>query len=374
MADYYKILGVPSNASLQDIKKAYRKLALKHHPDKHEKSSSTEKQKAEKMFQEISEAYEVLSDEKKRKMYDQMGPEAFKQNASGGSSGFGGFSEAGFDFSSIFEDFFSNFGSSGQGTVSKGRDIFVKVSITLEETFQGVKQSIEFSTIVRCDSCSGSGGEKGTKVTQCTACNGRGEVAISQGFFMVRQPCKRCQGTGTYIASLCKKCRGSGCMRHRRTLEFAIPPGIEHESQIRLNGEGEVGERNGPCGDAIIQVNIQPHALFRKKGANLFMNYPLSIAEAALGCTIQIPTIEGERIAVTFKEGIQFKEKTVVFRKGMPHPSGRGDLIIEADIYVPLKLTPRQRELLQNFSEEEENKTPEATGFFARLKQFFKTL
>ncbi|PPE03785.1 molecular chaperone DnaJ [Holospora curviuscula] len=373
MADYYKVLGVPSNASLQDIKKAYRKLALKYHPDQHQSSSNTEKEKAEKIFKEATEAYEVLGDEKKRKMYDQMGPEGFRQSSSGGS-GFEGFSEGGFDFSSIFEDFFSNFGSTGQPTVSKGRDVFIKVSISLEEAFQGVNQSLEFSTIVRCDTCSGSGAEKGAKVTQCTACNGRGEVAVSQGFFMVRQPCKRCQGTGTYIAALCKKCRGSGCMRHHRTLEFRIPPGIEHESQLRLQGEGEVGERNGPCGDAIVQVNIQSHPLFRKKGANLFMNYPLSIAQAALGCTVQVPTIEGESISVTFKEGIQYREKTVVHRKGMPHPSGRGDLIIEADIYVPLKLTPRQRELLQNFAEEEENKTPEATGFFTKLKNFFKTL
>ncbi|ETZ07697.1 chaperone protein DnaJ [Holospora obtusa F1] len=373
MADYYKVLGVPSNASIQDIKKAYRKLALKYHPDQHQNSSSAEKQKAEKIFKEVTEAYEVLGDEKKRRMYDQMGPDAFRQSSSGGG-GFEGFSEAGFDFSSIFEDFFSNFGSSSQPTVSKGRDVLIKISITLEDAFKGVNQSVEFSTIVRCDSCSGTGGEKGSKVVQCTTCHGKGEVGISQGFFMVRQTCKRCQGTGTYIAVLCKKCRGSGCMRDRRVLDFRVPPGIEHESQLRLHGEGEVGERGGPCGDAIIQVNVQSHSLFRRKGANLFMNYPLSISQAALGCVVQIPTIEGEQVSVTFREGTQFKEKTVVHNKGMPYSSGRGDLIIEADVYVPLKLTQRQKELLQDFLEEEENKPPETTGFFAKLKNFFKTL
>lgn len=373
MADYYKILGVPSTASLQDIKKAYRKLALKHHPDQHHSSVDTDKKKAEQAFKEATEAYEVLSDESKRKMYDQVGHDAFRQGASGGG-GFEGFSGAGFDFSSVFEDFFSNFTGSGAPQAAKGRDIFIKISITLEEAFQGISRSVEFSTIVRCSECVGSGAEKGTKVTQCSACHGRGEVGSSQGFFMVRQTCSRCHGTGQYIPSPCKKCRGSGCMRDRKELAFRVPAGIEHENQIRLSGEGEVGERGGPCGDAIIQINIQSHAIFRRRNIDLLMQYPLSIAQAALGCVVEVPTIEGQTAAVTFKEGTQFGEKIVIRAKGMPGRSGRGDLIVEAKIYVPVKLTERQKELLKNFSEEEENKTPEATGFFSKLKQFFKTL
>jgi molecular chaperone DnaJ len=374
MADYYKILGLSSSASLQDIKKAYRKLALKHHPDQHQSSSDQEKKKAEQAFKEATEAYEVLSDPEKRKLYDQVGHDNFRHNTSSGN-GFEGFSASGVDFASIFEEFFSGFHGAQSGTpqAARGRDIWVKVSITLEEAFQGIQKSLEFSTIVRCSECSGLGAEKGTKVTQCATCEGRGEIRTSHSLFM-RQTCNRCHGTGQNIASVCKKCRGSGCVRDLKKLTFRIPPGIEHESQLRIAGEGEAGERGGPFGDAIIQVNVQPHSIFKRRGNDIFMQYPMSIAQAALGCSLEVPSIDGKTLCVVFKEGTQFREKKVVPGQGMPGRSGRGNLIVEAEIYVPVKLSDRQKALLQDFCEEENNKTPEATGFFSKLKQFFKSL
>lgn len=377
--DLYEILGVARTAKPEEIKKAYRKLALKHHPDKNPGNAQ-----AERLFKEIASAYEILSDPKKRTAYDQMGDAAFDGRGAGAGSGdFSDFFQGGFqgggDFSNIFEDILSGFMGGDRPkqrtrTAHRGKDIVFQTSITLEEAFRGLETSLEFPTSISCESCSGSGAAQGSKPVTCSACRGTGAVRLQRGFLTIEQPCSQCQGEGLFLENPCGPCKGLGRVRKKRTLKVTIPAGIEDGSQIRISHKGEAGLRGGPAGDLYVKVHIKPHDIFQRDGANLLCPYPVSVTLAALGGSIDVPLIEGDSMSVTIPEGTQFDDAIVVKGKGMSqlHRTQRGNLYIHTMLYVPINLTKKQKELLKEVAEAESNKTQQAKGFFAHLKKFLK--
>jgi molecular chaperone DnaJ len=374
--DLYEVIGVAKSASAEEIKKAYRKLAMKYHPDKNPGNKE-----AEQKFKEIAAAYEVLSDPEKRAAYDQMGHAAFQQygtSQEGFSQGFHG----GGDFSSIFEDLFSQFmGGGGRAErrggahASRGEDIRFKISISLEEAFLGTETSIEFPTLLACDECSGQGAQKGSKVTSCPTCHGQGVVHMQRGFLTIEQTCPSCRGEGTFISSPCPKCKGSGQMRGKQKLAVKIPAGIENGARIRLKGKGEVGARRGESGDLYVQVMIKPHDIFEREGTNLHCRYPVSMETAALGGKIDVPTLDGEMASIVIPEGTQFGTTFTVRNKGMTHlhRSQRGDLYVHAEVYIPVNLTKAQKEILKDFHEAENNRAPQISGLFSKIKKFLKS-
>jgi molecular chaperone DnaJ len=376
--DYYELLGVQRSDSTDAIKKAYRKLALRYHPDKNPGD-----QEAEKTFKEITQAYEVLTDPKKRSAYDQLGHQAF-ENGGTGAGGFEGFGEdfSG-GFSSIFEEFFSEMMGGGgtrrgasphaQAEVP-GNDVYFQTSITLEEAFHGLETQIKFPTLLACEPCKGSGAEPGTKPIQCTTCHGSGHVRVQRGFLTLQQTCGKCHGSGMMIEKPCVKCKGQGRTRGERSVIVKIPEGIADQSQIRFAQKGEVGLRGGSAGDLYLQVFVKPHTLFRREGNHLYCRYPMSITLAALGGTIEVPGIDGETISVTVPEGTQFDDQILIKGAGMKvlKKNSRGNLYIQAEIYMPVNLSKKQKEILQEFAEEDQNSTEKAQGFFKKLKSFFK--
>jgi molecular chaperone DnaJ len=366
----YDVLGVSPQVSADELKKAYRKLAQKYHPDRNPGDAE-----AERKFKEISAAYQVLRDPQRRASYDQMGHSAFEQGMeSGGFSGSSGFG----DFSSIFDEIFSSFTSGGSGhrEPEKGGDIFLQLSLSLEEAFSGVEKTVRFPSYVACGTCGGNGCEKGKSPVTCSSCQGRGEVLMGNSFFTVRQTCPKCRGEGQIIVNPCKSCKGTGRTRQEKSLDIKIPTGIDDGDQVRMAGEGDAALRGGYRGDLYIKISVKPHELFQRKRSDLFMKYPLSISQAALGGRIEIPTIDGGQVSLDLKEGVQFGQRFPIKDKGMPvvGRSSRGALYIEAEVYVPLNLTDKQKELLRAFEEEEGNKPPEAEGFFSKIKAFFKNL
>lgn len=374
--DFYELLGVSRSASAEDIKKAYRKLAMQYHPDKNPGDSA-----AEEKFKEISNAYEVLQDEQKRAAYDRYGHDAFTQGGMGGAGGTGG---AGFDFNASFADIFEDLFGMGGGrrgqqasqSAARGADLRYNLNITMEEAFKGKQETIKITTSVACESCSGSGGEKGSKPTQCGTCNGQGRLRSSQGFFTVERTCHTCQGLGKVIKDPCRVCAGSGRARKEKKLAVNIPAGVEEGTRIRLSGEGEAGMRGGPAGDLYIFLSIAAHDLFRREGNDVHCDIPIKMTTAALGGTIEVPTIEGGRVKVTVPEGTQNGHQFRLRGKGMSilRSSTRGDMYIHTHVETPVKLNKRQKELLKEFEKGGEGTSPETDSFFARMKEFWEDL
>jgi len=377
--DYYELLGVPKTASSNDLKKAYRKLAMQHHPDRNPGDK-----KAEEKFKEISHAYEILSDDQKRAAYDRYGHDAFNQGGMGGAGG--GAGGAGFDFSSSFADIFEDlFGMGGQQgrrsqgggqTAAQGADLRYNLNITLEDAFKGKQETIKITTSVACEACHGSGGEKGSKPVTCTTCQGHGRVRATQGFFTVERTCPTCQGLGKTIKDPCRVCAGSGRVRKEKTLAVNVPAGVEEGTRIRLTGEGEVGMRGGPAGDLYIFIGVKPHDLFKRDGADLHCTIPIKMTTATLGGSIEVPTIDGGRVKVTIPEGTQNGHQFRLRGKGMSilRSSGRGDMYLHTIVETPVKLHKKQRELLKEFDKSSEGTSPEADSFFAKMKDFWEDL
>ena len=378
--DYYETLGVSKSASADDLKKAYRKLAMQYHPDKNPGDK-----KAEERFKEISNAYDILQDDQKRAAYDRYGHAAFTQGGMGGAAG-GGAGAGGFDFSSGFADIFEDlFGMGGQGRkqqqgganqAARGSDLRYNLAISLEEAFKGKQETIKVTTSVACDSCHGSGGEKGTKPVTCGTCNGDGRVRASQGFFTIERTCHTCQGLGKVIKDPCRICAGSGRTRKEKTLSVNIPAGVEEGTRIRLSDEGEVGMRGGPAGDLYIFLSLKPHEIFKREGADIHCTIPIKMSTATLGGSIEVPTIDGSRVKVSIPEGTQSGHQFRMRGKGMTilRSSSRGDMYLPTNVETPVKLNKKQRELMKDFEKADGGSSPESDSFFARMKVFWEDL
>jgi len=370
--DFYEILGVSKSASADELKTAYRKLAMKHHPDRNPGDKS-----AEQKFKEINEAYDVLRDDQKRAAYDRFGHAAFDQ---GGARGPGDFGFSG-GFADIFDEMFGEFmggGRRGQAGSSRGSDLRYNLEISLEESFRGKQTTIRVQTLAICDQCKGSGAEGGSRPIACPTCHGRGRIRAQQGFFTIERPCATCQGAGRVIENPCRSCGGQGRTRREKTLSVNIPAGVEDGTRIRLAGEGEAGIRGAPAGDLYIFITIAPHRIFQRDGANIFCRVPIPITTAALGGTIEVPTVDGSRARVTVPPGTQSGHQFRLRGKGMTvlRSPARGDMFIEAVVETPRNLTKRQQELLREFENAGESAAthPESEGFFARVKEFFEDL
>lgn len=376
--DFYEVLGVAKGASEDELKKAYRKLAMQHHPDRNPNDKE-----AEKKFKEINEAYDVLKDPQKKAAYDRFGHQAFAQGA-GGGAGAQGFDFSG-SFSDIFEDLFSEFTGNRRGGGgrqsgnanaggARGADLRYNLDITLEDAFKGKQQSIKVTTSATCDTCDGSGAEKGTKPETCPNCDGRGTVRAQQGFFTIERGCPQCAGTGKIIKNPCKPCAGTGTVRKEKTLNVTIPAGVEEGTRIRLAGEGEAGYRGGPAGDLYIFLALKPHKIFRREGANIHCHVPVTFAVAALGGAVEVPTIDGGRVKVTIPAGTQSGHQFRLKGKGMSilRSNATGDMYIEVHAETPVNLTKKQKELLKDFEKEGGSKTnPESDSFFSKVKEFW---
>jgi len=375
--DYYEVLGVIKSASAEEIKKAYRKLALKYHPDRNKGDKG-----AEAKFKEASEAYHVLSDKERRTNYDQFGHAAFE-----GAGGRGGFSN--FDFSNafsdifgsdIFDDFFEGFGGSGrrrQGRSSdfRGTDLRYDLPISLEEAFSGKKQEINFSSSETCKRCNGSCAEPGARPVSCSMCRGQGRVRSNQGFFTVQQTCPECGGAGEQISDPCKECRGMGKKQAKKKISTSIPKGVDDGTRIRLSGKGEAGIKGGGNGDLYIFVSVKPHNIFKRSEENLFYEFPISLADAALGTSVEVPTIDGGKAKVKIPAGTQNGKQFRLKGKGMPIIRSRdyGDLYIRILTEVPVSLTKEQRNLIEKFKELEDSKSnPSIKNFFEKARRFWK--
>ncbi len=372
--DYYEVLGVIKSASAEEIKKAYRKLALKYHPDRNKGDKE-----AENKFKEASEAYHVLSDKERRSNYDQFGHAAFE-----GTGARGGFSN--FDFSSVFsdifgsdpfDDFFGGFGGSRRRRSSdfRGADLRYDLSLSLEDAYNGKKQEINFASSDKCETCNGSGAKPGSKPISCSACGGHGQVRSSQGFFTIQQTCPECSGSGEQISSPCKECRGIGKKQTKKRIFTNIPKGVDDGTRIRLSGKGEAGIKGGGNGDLYIFVSIKPHSIFKRSEENLFFEFPISLADAALGANIEVPTIDGGKAKVKIPAGTQNGKQFRLRGKGMPMMRNKsyGDLYIQAITEVPVSLTKEQKNLLEQFKKLEDTKTnPIMRDFSEKAKRFWK--
>ena len=373
--DYYELLGVAKTAALDDIKKAYRKLAMQYHPDRNPGDKA-----AENKFKEINEAYGVLQDEQKRAAYDRFGHAAFEQGA-GGGQGFG-FDFAG-GFADIFDEMFGDMMGGGRGRgrgrgQARGADVRFNMEISLEEAFAGKKAKITVPSSITCEPCKGSGSKGGAAPKTCSTCRGAGKVRSQQGFFTIERPCPVCHGAGQVITDPCPSCRGSGRTRKDKQLEVTVPPGVEEGTRIRLAGEGEAGGPGTSPGDLYIFLAVQPHRLFQRDGANLYMRMPIAMTTAALGGEVDVPTIDGKPITVEIPKGCQNGHRFRLKSKGMTvlRSTARGDMFLEAAVEVPVNLTDKQKKLLREFEADSDQRTysPETQGFFDRIKEFIETL
>ena len=373
--DYYEVLDVARNATDEEIKKAYRKLAMKYHPDRNQDNPS-----AEEKFKEVKEAYEMLSDPDKRAAYDQYGHAGVDPNmgAGGFGGGFGGGSPFG-DFGDIFGDIFGNMGGARQRgpQVYRGSDLLYTMEISLEDAANGKVTQIRVPSWEECDACHGSGAEPGTSAETCPTCKGQGQVRMSQGFFSVQQTCPTCHGSGKHIPSPCKKCHGQGKTKTQKTLEVNIPAGIEDGMRIRNAGKGEPGVNGGPAGDLFVEIHIKHHPVFERDGTDLHCTIPLAFTQAALGGEIEVPTLHG-KAHMTIPEGTQTGQVFRLRGKGMPHvrsASTIGDLYVHVELEVPVKLTSEQKDLIRQFEESlkhgGEKHNPKAKGWFDKVKDFF---
>ena len=373
--DYYEVLGVDKGASDKEIKKAYRRMAMKYHPDR-----NPDDKDAEEHFKEVNEAFEVLSDDQKKMAYDQYGHAGVDPNMGGMGGGFG---QGAGNFSDIFGDVFGDiFGAGGgqrggQSSVQRGADLRYQLELSLEEAVKGTSKKIRIPTMVGCNTCSGTGAKKGTKPVGCTTCGGIGQVRMQQGFFSVQQTCPDCRGTGKMIKDPCRDCHGEGRVQEYKTLNVKIPSGVDTGDRIRLGGEGEAGVNGGPAGDLYVQVSVADHAIFQRDGKHLYCEVPITFVDASLGGELEVPTLEG-RVKLKIPAETQTGKLFRLRGKGVTPVRGgsAGDLMCRVVVETPINLTARQKELLnelnETFGREGGHKqSPKKESFFEGVKKFF---
>ncbi|MEO1107300.1 MAG: molecular chaperone DnaJ [Pseudomonadota bacterium] len=373
--DYYDVLGVTKGASADEIKKGFRKKAKELHPDRNKDNPDAEAQ-----FKEANEAYDVLKDADRKAAYDRFGHAAFENGMGGGGRPGSGFGQGDFSsaFSDVFDDLFGDFmggqrGGGGGRRAARGSDLRYNLRVTLEEAYAGLQKTINVPAAVACSSCDGTGAEGGAEPITCPTCSGMGKVRAQQGFFTVERTCPTCSGLGQIIKNPCKVCSGSGRVEKERALSVNIPAGVETGTRIRLAGEGEAGMRGGPPGDLYIFVEVSEHKLFERDSVNLYCRVPVSMAKAALGGSIEVPTIDGGRGRVQIPAGSQSGRQMRLRSKGMPalRGGGVGDMFIELAVETPVNLTSRQKELLREFDDLGEDNHPESKSFFSSVKSFW---
>ncbi|MEM8959245.1 MAG: molecular chaperone DnaJ [Pseudomonadota bacterium] len=376
--DYYDVLGVSKGASAEELKKAYRKKAMELHPDR-----NADDPQAEAHFKEANEAYEVLKDADKKAAYDRFGHAAFEGGMGGGARPGGPGAQGDFAsaFSDVFDDLFGDFmggGARGGGRqrAARGSDLRYNLKISLEEAWSGLQKTITVPAAVPCTACNGTGAEGGAEPVTCPTCSGLGKVRAQQGFFTVERSCPTCGGLGQIIKNPCQDCTGSGRVQKDRALSVNIPAGVETGTRIRLAGEGEAGMRGGPTGDLYIFIEVTEHSLFQRDGTNLFCRVPVSMAAAALGGEVEVPSIDGGRSRVKIPSGSQSGRQMRLRSKGMPALRGgaSGDMFIELAVETPVNLTSRQKELLREFAELSEDNHPESENFFSKVKGFWDSM
>ena len=370
--DYYEVLGVSRTCGEAELKSAFRKLAMQHHPDRNPGDGECEHR-----FKEINEAYDVLKDGDKRAAYDRFGHAAFEHGGMAGGHGFG--ADFAHSFADIFDDLFGMGGGRRGRTQGRerGSDLRYNMEISLEEAYAGKTAQIRIPTSVTCESCSGTGAKAGSKPKSCATCGGAGKVRHAQGFFTLERTCPACHGQGQVIENPCPSCAGAGRITRERTLSVNIPAGVEDGTRIRLAGEGEAGLRGGPTGDLYIFLSLTPHEFFQRDGADLHCRVPISMATAALGGEFEVPAIDGEKARVKVPAGTQSGRRFRLSGKGMPvlRSKQTGDMYVQVAVETPQNLTKRQRELLAEFEKlSSEDTQPESAGFFGRVKEFLDGL
>jgi len=366
--DYYEVLGVDKNANEADIKKAYRRVAMKYHPDR-----NPDDPQADAKFKEASEAYEILATQEKRAAYDQFGHAGVDPNMGGGAGGFGGGS-----FSDIFGDVFGDiFGGGGnRGGPQRGSDLRYTLDISLEDAVKGTTVEIRVPSLSSCDLCGGSGAKKGSQPATCGTCGGAGQVRMQQGFFQVQQTCPNCRGRGKTISNPCSTCRGQGRVEKSKTLSVKVPPGVDTGDRIRLSGEGEAGPESGPAGDLFVQMSVKEHPLFERDGKHLYCEVPISFADAALGGELEVPTLDG-RVKLKIPSETQTGKLFRLRGKGVKpvRGGGTGDLLCRSVVETPINLTKRQQEILEelkiSLGEGGKKQSPRQTNWFEGVKRFF---
>lgn len=389
MTDYYNVLGVSRDASSDEVKKAYRKAALKYHPDKNPGDAT-----AEKKFKEISEAYEVLSDEKKRQVYDQYGAEALRggmgsggMGGMGGGQGFASMEEALRTFmgafgggggggrgDSIFDSFFGYESESADSGARAGASKKMNLTISFEEAVKGVEKEIAIQNYVSCSKCDGCGAASKSDIKRCSHCHGSGQVQQNRGFFTMSSPCPKCQGQGQMITKPCPECQGAGRLKKKQELKLKVPAGIDSGMRLRMGGYGDAGQNGGPPGDLYVFINVQPHPVFERHGDDVVLELPLSFSEAALGAKKEIPTPRGKMTKLIIPEGTQTEKVLRVKGEGIQnvHGQGKGDLLVKISIETPVRLSEKQKKLLEEFASlETENNSPRKNTFFDKVKSFF---
>lgn len=370
--DYYEVLGVERNASESEIKKAYRRLAMKYHPDR-----NPDDQDSLNRFREVKEAFEVLSDSQKRAAYDQFGHAGVDGARAGADGGFGGFGGA--DFADIFGDVFGDIFGGGRRRSTRGADLRFDLEISLEEAVQGVEREIRVPSLVQCETCGGSGARPGSTPHTCKTCGGQGQVRMQQGFFSIQQTCPTCRGQGRMIDDPCGDCRGSGRRRQEKTLSVNIPAGVDTGDRIRLSGEGEAGDRGSPAGDLYVEVRVRPHPIFEREGNDLVCDVPVDIATAALGGEVEVPTLDG-RVKLKVGAGTQSERVFRLRGKGVRPVRGGppGDVLCRVRVETPVHLTPRQKELLEelreSLNEGATRHSPRQKSWLDGVRKFFEDM
>ncbi len=377
--DFYEVLGIAKGASADEIKKAYRTKAKELHPDRNQDNPDAESQ-----FKEVNEAYDVLKDADKKAAYDRYGHAAFEGGMGGGGGPRGGYAQGDFAsaFSDVFEDLFGDFmggrgpGGGGRSRAQRGSDLRYNLRISLEEAYKGAQKTITVPGSSQCSSCNGTGAEGGAEPQSCPTCSGLGKVRAQNGFFTVERTCPTCAGAGQVVKNPCRSCHGTGRVEKERTLSVNIPAGVETGTRIRLAGEGEAGMRGGPAGDLYIFIEVREHAIFQRDGISLYCHVPVSMASAALGGEVEVPTIDGGRSRVKIPAGSQSGRQMRLRGKGMSALRGGavGDMVIELAVETPVNLTARQKELLREFEKIEAENNPVGATFFKKVKSFWESM